>query len=49
MGKNGSIWANYGVQYTDDSLMCTGFDTAEPTNQGLLNGNFMSSVQGGGS
>ena len=47
--KSGSIWANYGVQYTDDSLMCTGFDTAEPTNQGLLNGNFMSSVQGGGS
>lgn len=46
--KTGSIYQGYGVEYTDDSLVCNGFNVAEPTNQGLLNGNFMSSVYGGG-
>ena len=46
--KMGSVFVNYGVQYTDDSLLCNGFNVAEPTNKGLLNGNLMSSVQGGG-
>jgi hypothetical protein len=35
--KAGSIWMRDGVKYTDDSLMCTGFDVATPTNQGFLN------------
>ena len=43
--KAGSIWDRYGVEYTDDSLLCNGFNVASPTNQGLLNGNLMSSVQ----
>ena len=46
-GKNckaGSIWDRYGLQYTDDSLLCTGFNVASPTNKGLLNGGLMSSV-----
>jgi hypothetical protein len=46
--KMGSIYQHYGVEYTDDSLLCTGFDVATPTNKGLLNGNLMSSVYGGG-
>jgi hypothetical protein len=46
--KQGSVFVGYGVQYTDDSLLCNGFNVAEPTNKGLLNGNLMSSVYGGG-
>lgn len=42
--KSGSIWQKYGVQYTDDSLVCNGFNVASPTNKGLLDGNLMSSV-----
>lgn len=34
--KNGSIWMSKGVMYTDDSLLCTGFNAAEPTNFGIL-------------
>jgi len=47
--KQGSVFMNYGVAYTDDSKSCTGWDVSTPTNQGLLNGNLMSSVFGGGS
>lgn len=43
--KAGSIFQHYGVKYTDDSLLCNGYNAAEPTNFGLLNGNFMSSVE----
>lgn len=43
--KQGSIWDKYGLKYTDDGLLCNGFNAAAPTNQGLLNGNLMSSVQ----
>lgn len=46
--KQGSIFQHYGIEYTKDSLACTGFDVATPTNKGLLNGNLMSSVYGGG-
>jgi hypothetical protein len=46
--KQGSVFANYGVAYTKDSLLCNGFNVAEPTNKGLLNGNLMSSVYGSG-
>lgn len=42
--KSGSIFQNYGIKYTDDSLLCNGFNVAEPTNKGLLNGTLMSSV-----
>ena len=42
--KSGSIYTRRGVEYTDDSLMCNGYNTATPTNFGLLNGNLMSSV-----
>lgn len=34
--KSGSIWDRYGVKYTDDSLMCNGFNASEPTNLGAL-------------
>lgn len=47
--KQGSVFVGYGVEYTKDSLSCTGFDISTPTNKGLLNGNLMSSVYGGGS
>jgi len=47
--KQGSVFIGYGVEYTDDSLLCNGWNVAEPTNKGLLNGNLMSSVYGGGS
>jgi hypothetical protein len=43
--KSGSIWDKYGVKYTDDSLVCNGFNVAEPTNKGLLGGNLMSSFE----
>jgi hypothetical protein len=43
--KQGSIYDKYGLEYTDDSLLCNGFNVASPTNQGLLDGNLMSSVQ----
>jgi len=46
--KHGSIYNSYGVQYTDDSLLCTGFSLPIMTNQGMLNGNLNSSVEGGG-
>jgi len=46
--KHGSVYQHYGIEYTDDSLTCNGFNAAEPTNKGLLNGNLMSSVYGGG-
>jgi len=45
--KAGSIYMNYGVQYTDDSLLCTGWSLPIMSNKGLLNGNLMSSVDGG--
>lgn len=35
--KHGSIWNRYGTKYTDDSLMCNGYNAAEPTNFGHLN------------
>jgi len=35
--KAGSIWSRTGVAYTDDSLLCTGYNAAEPTNFGHLN------------
>lgn len=47
--RQGSVYQHYGVEYTDDSLMCNGFNVSTPTNKGLLNGNLMSSVYGGGS
>jgi hypothetical protein len=34
--KNGSIYMRQGVRFTDDSLLCTGFQAAEPTNFGIL-------------
>lgn len=35
--KAGSIWDRYGLQYTDDSLMCTGADAgAQLTNFGRM-------------
>ncbi len=46
--KQGSVFVGYGVEYTNDSLLCNGFNIAEPTNMGLLNGNLMSSVYGYG-
>lgn len=42
--KSGSIYGRHGFKYTDDSLLCNGFNVATPTNQGLINGNLMSSV-----
>jgi hypothetical protein len=45
--KQASVFVGYGVEYTDDSLLCNGFNTGEPTNMGLLNGNLMSSVYQG--
>jgi hypothetical protein len=45
--KSGSIFMNYGVDYTNDSLICNGVNSASPTNHGLLNGNLMSSVYRG--
>lgn len=47
--KQSSVFVGYGVKYTDDSLLCNGVNSAEPTNMGLLNGNLMSSVYGYGS
>lgn len=44
--KSGSIWDRYGVAYTDDSLVCNGFNVSSPTNHGILNENgLMSSVE----
>lgn len=35
--KSGSIWSKYNVKYTDDSLVCTGFEgDGNLTNFGLL-------------
>jgi len=34
--KSGSIYMRYGVQYTDDSLRCTGNDVSTPTNMGKI-------------
>jgi hypothetical protein len=48
MCKQGSVYGQYGLEYTDDSLMCTGFSLPILSNRGLLNGNLMSSVYGGG-
>jgi hypothetical protein len=42
--KQGSVYQHYGVEYTKDSLSCTGFDLPQLTNHGLLDGNLMSSV-----
>jgi hypothetical protein len=42
--KMGSVYQNYGLKYTDDSLACNGYNVAEPTNKGLLDGTLMSSV-----
>lgn len=44
--KNGSIYQGYGVESTDDTMLCNGQNTSEPTNFGLMK-NFMSSVEGG--
>jgi hypothetical protein len=33
----GSTAMRYGVQYTKDSLACTGYDVSVPTNFGKLN------------
>lgn len=46
--KQGSIFQGYGVQYTDDSLACNGWNLPVMSNKGLLDGNLMSSVYGGG-
>lgn len=35
--KSGSIWDRYGVKSTPDSMVCTGFDAATPTNFGIKN------------
>ncbi len=35
--KAGSIWMDTGVKFTDDSLMCTGFNVSTPTNFGQIN------------
>jgi len=43
--KSSSIYMKRGVKYTDGSLHCNGYNAAEPTNFGLLNGNLMSSVE----
>lgn len=43
--KQGSVYNKYGLTHTNDSMTCNGFNAAEPTNHGLLNGNLMSSVQ----
>lgn len=43
--KQGSVWDKYGLKYTDDGLLCNGFNAAAPTNHGLLDNNLMSSVQ----
>lgn len=45
--KQGSVFVHTGVKYTDDSLLCNGFNTGEPTNNGLLDGNFSSSIYHG--
>ena len=42
--KTGSVYDRYGLKYTDDSLVCNGFNVASPSNKGLLNGGLMSSV-----
>jgi hypothetical protein len=34
--KAGSIWARFPVNYTDDSLACTGYNAATPTNFGTI-------------
>lgn len=34
--KHGSINMRYGNKYSDDSLLCTGYNAAEPTNFGIL-------------
>lgn len=40
VGKTGSIYNRYGYPYTADSLVSTGFNTAEPENGGQANNNF---------
>ncbi len=45
--KQGSVYVGYGVEYTDDSLICNGWNLPVMSNQGLLNGNLMSSVYRG--
>jgi hypothetical protein len=37
--KNGSIFMRYNLQYTDDSLMCNGYNVSTPTNFGNINSN----------
>jgi hypothetical protein len=46
--KMGSVFVGYGVDYTKDSLACTGNDLPQLTNHGLFGGNLMSSVYNGG-
>ncbi len=46
--KQGSVFVGYGVEYTDDSLVCNGWNLPVMSNQGLHDGNLMSSVWGGG-
>lgn len=47
--KQGSVFSKYGVKYTEDSLLCNGWNTPVLTNSGLLDGNLSSSVEGGDS
>jgi hypothetical protein len=42
--KSSSIYQNYGLKYTDGSLLCDGYNVTPLTNKGLLNGTLMSSV-----
>ena len=35
--KQGSVWDKYGVKYTDDSLVCNGFNVSVPSNNGRKN------------
>lgn len=42
--KHGSIYQGRGIQYSDDSLMCNGFNVTEPTNFGLLDNSLMRGV-----
>jgi hypothetical protein len=34
--KSGSIWMRYGLESTPDSMLCTGFNSSEPTNAGIM-------------
>lgn len=40
VGKSGSIYDRYGYPYTADSLVSTGFNSAEPQNGGQVDNNY---------